>query len=149
MSCRVDRAANKVTLARQAEALKKLCGPQDQGSVSWLRNVLLGSDEQEAGMGIEQFLCAQERGAGDELPTKSPLLEHCNPSQVSAMAASLKRQMTLIQGPPGAGKTSTALLLVKFLLAAGRGPVLCTAESNIAVDNLLRGCAQSDITVVR
>ena len=42
------------------------------------------------------------------------------------------RRLSLIQGPPGAGKTTTALLLVRGWTAARRGPILCCADSNIA-----------------
>lgn len=143
--CRVDRAANRVTFSRQVEALKSLCGPKEKRG--WLRQTLLAGDE-PGGAGIEAFLCGQEPPA-QGLPSNSSLLQAVNPSQHNALKAGMSRHLTLIQGPPGSGKTSTALLLIRFLVQAGRGPVLATAESNIAVDNLLRGCGKAGLRVVR
>ena len=59
-----------------------------------------------------------------------------NPSQAKAVAESTRRRMTLVHGPPGTGKTRTAVEVVRQWVLSGRTPVLVCADSNIAVDNL-------------
>merc|ERR1719219_883931 len=43
----------------------------------------------------------------------------------------------MIQGPPGTGKTQVAVAIITTAVAAG-DKVLVVAETNIAVDNILR-----------
>jgi AAA domain len=60
-----------------------------------------------------------------------------NSSQKNAVKQALLRSMSIIQGPPGTGKTVTAACVAVGAVLAGCGPVLATAASNVAVDNLL------------
>eukprot|EP00440_Ansanella_granifera_P027079 gb/GFBE01029411.1/.p1 GENE.gb/GFBE01029411.1/~~gb/GFBE01029411.1/.p1 ORF type:complete len:828 (+),score=188.72 gb/GFBE01029411.1/:1-2484(+) len=168
-TCRVDRVANHVTAGRQLNALITLCSAtgdgkvqvdekdqgkgkgkkgkgKEQSSPTWLKDLILAADNNL--MGTEAGIAAVEfNGAG--ISHHSPLVKECNDSQCKALLAAGCRRLTLIQGPPGAGKTSTALLLVRGWIAARRGPVLCAADSNIAVDNLTAGCAKAGLNVVR
>lgn len=60
-----------------------------------------------------------------------------NGAQIHAVRSALARTMTLIHGPPGTGKTTTAAHVVAGALTEGRGPVLAAAASNTAADALL------------
>ena len=73
-----------------------------------------------------------------------------NQSQQQAIAAALKRKLTLIHGPPGTGKTHVACEIVRRKLEGKeKSPVLVVAETNMAVDNLTRKLLQLGIRVVR
>jgi regulator of nonsense transcripts 1 len=60
-------------------------------------------------------------------------------SQLVAMATVLLNPLTLLHGPPGTGKTTTICGLIYYLRRTWghRGTILVTAQSNIAVDNVL------------
>ncbi|KIZ03844.1 hypothetical protein MNEG_4110 [Monoraphidium neglectum] len=55
------------------------------------------------------------------------------------MATVLLNPLTLLHGPPGTGKTTTICGLIYYLRRTWghRGTILVTAQSNIAVDNVL------------
>ncbi|MBJ2357619.1 AAA domain-containing protein, partial [Sphaerochaeta sp. S2] len=53
-----------------------------------------------------------------------------------------------IQGPPGTGKTYTAAHLIKTIVEGGK-KVLITADSNAAVDHLIRHCAKLGLDPLR
>ena len=85
-------------------------------------------------------------------------LENLNPSQKLAVEGAVTNRLTLVQGPPGTGKTMVAIRILRHwaLLTAdavARGedppPILATSDSNIAVDNLVEGCAKVGLRVVR
>lgn len=85
-------------------------------------------------------------------------LEGLNASQRLAVEGAATNRLTLVQGPPGTGKTQVAIRIVRHWakLAASQStggnnpyPILATSDSNIAVDNLVEGCASAGLRVVR
>ncbi|KDN39857.1 P-loop containing nucleoside triphosphate hydrolase protein [Tilletiaria anomala UBC 951] len=74
-----------------------------------------------------------------------------NTSQVKAIAAMLGNRISLIQGPPGTGKTRTIAEAVHLLKSHFKvhQPILLTAHTNVAVDNLAEGAVNRGLKVVR
>lgn len=72
-----------------------------------------------------------------------------NTSQNQAISkALLAKDVFLLHGPPGTGKTTTLVALVEQLLATEK-QVLVTAPSNVAVDLLTERLAEKSLNVVR
>lgn len=68
-----------------------------------------------------------------------------DPSQADAVIATLTREVALIQGPPGTGKSFVGIELIRILIDAGL-PILMLAFTNHALDHMLRGILDADIT---
>ncbi|KAK6408303.1 hypothetical protein LTR95_018445, partial [Oleoguttula sp. CCFEE 5521] len=70
-------------------------------------------------------------------PDPSPLLGPLNPSQRQAVHHALSsREISIIHGPPGTGKTQTLIVLIQLLLQQNQRILVC-GPSNISVDNLV------------
>lgn len=85
-------------------------------------------------------------------------LEGLNGSQMLAVEGATSNRLTLVQGPPGTGKTMVAIRILQHWarlvsVSVEKGetppPILATSDSNIAVDNLVEGCAAIGLRVVR
>ncbi len=71
------------------------------------------------------------------------LLDH---SQLEAFGAAMTSRVTLIQGPPGCGKTFIGVQIVRALLASSRRDrVLLVCFTNHALDQFIRHCIDSGI----
>ncbi|CAB4058726.1 IGHMBP2 [Lepeophtheirus salmonis] len=72
-----------------------------------------------------------------------------NPCQRSAVEfALLQKEIGIIHGPPGTGKTTTVVEIVSQAVKSGC-KVLCVAPSNVAVDNLLERLVKNKLKCVR
>jgi len=72
-----------------------------------------------------------------------------NPPQLEAVAFALKAaDLAIIHGPPGTGKTTTVIELIRQAIARGE-KVLACAPSNLAVDNLLERLIRAGERAVR
>ena len=139
---RLDRGANRVAHDRMQEALEMFHSVEgDRGTI--LRDVLLGQVHNP-----EENASLPPKISGRFNRSEAVKVE-LNPSQVDAMNSAMSRRLTIIQGPPGTGKTHTAVATLAQLAREGRGPILATAESNVAVDNLLEGLLGLGIRAVR
>ncbi len=58
------------------------------------------------------------------------------------------KNLFLIHGPPGTGKTTTLVELIKRCVKKGE-KILATADSNVAVDNLVERLSEEGIGVIR
>lgn len=58
------------------------------------------------------------------------------------------KEVALVHGPPGTGKTTVLVEIIRQAVAQG-ARVLASAPSNIAVDNLLEKLLETDLRVVR
>ncbi|XP_059006025.1 DNA-binding protein SMUBP-2 isoform X3 [Mustela lutreola] len=84
--------------------------------------------------------------------TSEPL-PFCNPcldaSQKEAVSFALsQKELAIIHGPPGTGKTTTVIEIILQAVRQGL-KVLCCAPSNVAVDNLVERLARSKQRIVR
>ena len=125
---RLDLQVDEVTRKRQAEVLSGL--NDTRGRFGQLRDVLLGMRTPEI----------------VDVPFENAQL---NPSQEQAVRHCLSaRDLAVVHGPPGTGKTTTVVEVIKASVGLGQ-KVLATAPSNTAVDNLLEKLVSAGLKVVR
>ncbi|KAI5420522.1 ATP-dependent helicase NAM7 [Lathyrus oleraceus] len=79
----------------------------------------------------------------------APGLPKLNASQVFAVKSVLQRPISLIQGPPGTGRTVTSAALVYHMAKQGQGQVLVCAPSNVVVDQLAEKISATGFKVMR
>nr|XP_020739711.1 DNA-binding protein SMUBP-2 [Odocoileus virginianus texanus] len=132
-SYRLLKLANDVTYKRLKKALISL-KKYHSGPASSLIEVLFGASDLSP-------------------PSEMPPLTFCNPAldasqQEAVLFALSQKELAIIHGPPGTGKTTTVVEII--LQAVKRGSkVLCCAPSNIAVDNLVERLAQRKQRILR
>ncbi|GAA6061540.1 hypothetical protein JCM10212_002747 [Sporobolomyces blumeae] len=69
-----------------------------------------------------------------------------DPSQAEAMIECLSREVALVRGPPGTGKSYLGVELIRVLLAAKVGTILILSYTNHALDTLLRHLKHEGVT---
>lgn len=132
---RLDRLATDVTYRRLQDALRALL-PERSGEAARRLEVLFGAREPTFA----------SRPGDDELRWCNPDLD---PAQRAAVAHALRAEpIALIHGPPGTGKTTAIVELIRQAVLRGER-VLATAPSNVAVDNLAERLAAAGLAVVR
>ena len=127
---RLDLSADEITRNRQLAALNAIGNAR--GRVAQLREILLGARE-------------------PKFDALNPLEidPKFNDSQRQAIEFAMScRDLAIIHGPPGTGKTTTVVELVRQSVAKGM-KVLACAPSNTGVDNLLEKLVANRMRVVR
>jgi superfamily I DNA and/or RNA helicase len=116
---RLDLSSDEIAIQRQRAALERARGAQSE-RLAQLRDVLVGLREPEF----------------TQLPDDRPLDAGLNEPQREAVRLALAaRDVALIHGPPGTGKTRTVVELIRRAVRGG-AKVLACAPSNLAVDNI-------------
>lgn len=127
---RIDLSSDEVTRQRQMTAMRMV--EQARGRVAALRDILL-----------------LDRDASFLEPKPIEYSSHLNPSQSEAVQFALTaRDLAIIHGPPGTGKTTTVVEIIRQAVMRGE-KVLACAPSNAGVDNLLERLVPLGISVVR
>jgi superfamily I DNA and/or RNA helicase len=131
----LDREAPEATFTRGDQAIARFADADKKSELTRLREILFGEapPERDPGTLADDAFFDRELDA-----TQRDAVRHA----VSA------RDVALIHGPPGTGKTRTLVELVRQALARGQR-VLITAASNTAVDNLGERLAQLGVPLVR
>ena len=83
------------------------------------------------------FLDADEYQAGTDLDSTAPIFPFgCNESQYKAVCNALSNRISVIEGPPGTGKTQTILNVIANLILQGK-TVQVVSNNNSAIDNII------------
>lgn len=129
---RLDRATDEISRSRQMTALKQ-AQAATSSRLAILRDILFGTKP--------------------PLFTTPPILRpfyfQLNPSQKEAIQFVLSAEdIAIIHGPPGTGKTTTVVELIRQITNRGE-KVLAVAPSNTAVDNILEKLISAGENAVR
>ncbi|AEC52375.1 dna2-nam7 helicase family protein [Pyrococcus sp. NA2] len=125
---RIDLYANDITFKR------------------WLENL---DRVKKAGKRALEFYLGMEEPSRSEEVKFEPFDKNLNPSQRRAIGKALgSDDFFLIHGPFGTGKTRTLVELIRQEVKRGN-KVLATAESNVAVDNLVERLVDGGLKIVR
>ncbi len=128
-SVRIDLYANDITFKR------------------WMEN--LDNLRESGRKALELYLGLREPEESEPVEFQ-PFDKSLNASQRRAIAKALgSGDFFLVHGPFGTGKTRTLVELIRQEVARGGHKVLATAESNVAVDNIVERLADSGLNVVR
>lgn len=121
---RLDLSSDEISRERQRAALQQVASA-DSGRLAALKRKLLG--EESPDFTADVGLIADDRGA------TRPLDESQRLAVSHALAA---KEVAIIHGPPGTGKTTAVVELIRQAVRRGERVLAC-APSNLAVDNLL------------
>ena len=129
---RLDLSSDEISSQRQRAALERAMRARGD-RLARLRDVLLGQRHPEFDEPIEEK--ALDTGL--------------NPLQLSTVAFALTaRDVALVHGPPGTGKTTTIVELIRRAVRRGQ-KVLACGPSNMAVDNLFERLLRHGSRAVR
>ncbi|KAJ9638999.1 hypothetical protein H2199_006860 [Coniosporium tulheliwenetii] len=135
------KLANDVTYKRMTQTMTRLQNFKEAEYTPFIR-VLFGLSSPSP---VPQNLSDPEHGLDNVAWIDSSL----NDSQKDAIRfALLSKEMALIHGPPGTGKTHTLIELILQMLKQNLRLLVC-GPSNIAVDNIVERLAPHKVSIVR
>ncbi|KRX03858.1 P-loop containing nucleoside triphosphate hydrolase [Pseudocohnilembus persalinus] len=109
-----------------------------------LFHILLTPPTQSSEM-IRKFSQQQSTDSIEHLRNQTSL----NVAQAKAVKSAASQNLTLVQGPPGSGKTTLCIeIVIEWLRQSGK-PVLITAENNQNVDILFNELIKANIKAVK
>ncbi|KAF1318880.1 DNA polymerase alpha-associated dna helicase a, partial [Globisporangium splendens] len=124
----IDRLVNNATFVKLSSALDRLA-KFDYG----------------AAQSVVEIVFSGKSPSWNPLPEITPFNPGMNESQLEAIRFALaSKDLALIHGPPGTGKTTTVVELIRQAVTKYKMKVLVCAPSNIAVDNVLEKLATAD-----
>ncbi len=131
---RMDLYVNDITYQRMLDALEAC--EEVEGDARRLRDIMLLNRR-------------KPQALESQVSLEGWFNQDLNESQKTAVEDALScRDYHLIQGPPGTGKTMTAIEIIQQAAHNGE-KVLATADSNVAVDNLVERLADTPTEVIR
>lgn len=124
---------DEISRQRMQQAVSRVAAAQEN-RLAELRDILLGEDAP----------------GFDHVPeVDTAVARHLNPAQKAAVAFALAAQdVAVIHGPPGTGKTTTVVALIRAAIRRGERVLAC-APSNQAVDNMCEGLLAAGESFVR
>ncbi|KAG0417475.1 hypothetical protein HPB47_005582 [Ixodes persulcatus] len=130
------KLANDVTYRRLRRTLEKLSKDKEL-RYSSLVEVLFGTST------------PGENAESSSTPPLDFYNDNLDDSQREAVRFSLRqRELAVIHGPPGTGKTTTLVEVIQQCAKQGAKVLVC-APSNVAVDNLVERLSKSPLRIVR
>ncbi len=129
---RLDRSTDEISRQRAHQAMDKARDAKSS-RLAVLRDVLL----------------AKQPAFFEKVETHEALNKNLNDSQNQAVAFALSaNDVAIIHGPPGTGKTTTLVELMRQITRNGQS-VLAVAASNLAVDNMLERLIDAGENAIR
>ncbi|KAI0465025.1 hypothetical protein LJB42_000243 [Komagataella kurtzmanii] len=130
MKCWLVKLSNTITYKRMAQGLTRLSEVNSDSAPELIRLLL----------GEEQFKAPTSSDLVSKMENLTFENDGLNDSQREAINFALQSPITIIHGPPGTGKTSTLVELVRQLVKARSSSskrILICGPSNISVDTIL------------
>ncbi|MCP4191982.1 MAG: AAA family ATPase [Planctomycetaceae bacterium] len=128
---RLDLAADEITRQRQIDAMNR-AGKAERGRLAILRDVLMGQRTPRFG----------------DLP-QLKFFSNLSDSQRDAVQFALSaEELGIVHGPPGTGKTTTVVEIIRQAVLAGDSVLAC-GPSNHAADHLASKLSSAGLNVVR